>query len=66
MLNEIASWTASLPVDSRHLPSHVLRRRNVETPYGSRRCFGAGEWACREVGRSACGLGMSEEANATL
>src|SRR5438046_1142337 len=42
VLNEIASWTASLPVDSRHLPSHVLRKRNVETPYRSRRRLGGG------------------------
>ena len=66
VLNEIASWIASPPVDSRHLPSHRLRKRNVETPYRSRRCFGAGEWTCRKAGRSRCGLGMSEEAKAVL
>src|SRR2546430_2386676 len=47
VLNEIASWIKSLPVDSRHLPSHVLGKRNVETPYRSRRRFGGGEWARR-------------------
>jgi len=65
VLNEIASWTSSPPVDSRHLPSHMLRTRNVETPYISRR-HGAGEWAHRKARRSVCGLEMSEEANAAL
>ena len=49
VLNETASWMAPSPVDSRHLPSHVLGKRNVETPYISRRRFGAGEWARRKV-----------------
>jgi hypothetical protein len=44
IVNGIASWTAAPPVDSRHLTSHVLRTRNVETPYGSRRR------CCRRVG----------------
>jgi len=44
VLNETAPWMESPPVDSRHLPSHMLRKRNVETPYGSRR-----RW-CRRVG----------------
>ena len=46
-LNEVTSWTASPPVDSRRLPSHVLRRRNVETPYISRRR--SDEWARRKA-----------------
>jgi hypothetical protein len=54
------------PVDSRYLTSHMLHKRNVETPYVSRRRKGVGEWASREADRPACGLGMSEEANAAL
>lgn len=44
VLNGAAPWMMSPPVDSRHLPSRVLRERNVETPYDSRR-----RW-CRRVG----------------
>ena len=42
VLNEIASWMTSPPVDSGHLTPHMLRERNVETPYTSRRCRGEG------------------------
>lgn len=45
---------------------HILHGRNVETPYASRPREDAGEWAGREARRPACGLGMSEEANAAL
>ena len=54
------------PVDSGCLTSHILQLRNVETPYASRPRDDAGEWASREARRPACGLGMSEEANAAL
>lgn len=65
-LNDAASWMVNPPVDSRYLTSHMLHERNVETPYTSRRRLCAGEWARREARRSVCGLGMSEEAKATL
>jgi len=64
--NGAASWTMHPPVDSRYLPPQVLRTRNVETPYASRRRASAGRWVRREANRSTCGLGMSEEANAAL
>jgi hypothetical protein len=54
------------PVDSRYLTSHMLHKRNVETPYISRQRLGAGEWARRKACRSTCGFEMSEEANAAL
>ena len=54
------------PVDSRCLTSHRLQLRNVETPYISRRRFGADGWASRKADRSVCGLEMSEEAKAVL
>ena len=54
------------PVDSRYLPPHMLRARNVETPYISRRGASLRRWERREAGRSVCGLGMSEEAKAVL
>ena len=61
-----ASWTMDPPADNRCLPPHVLRERNVETPYASRGQDSASGWERREAGRTACGLGMSEEANAAL
>ena len=45
VLDEAASWTTSPPVDSRHLTPQVLRKRNVETLYGSRRRASVVEWA---------------------
>lgn len=87
-LNVAASWTICLPVDSRYLPPHMLRVRNVETPYASCGHYGSRRgpqlpgapsppgavgiaasvlgWERHEAGRSACGLEMSEEANAVL
>jgi hypothetical protein len=44
----------------------MLQQRNVETPYITHRRLGASEWTGREAGRSVCGLGMSEKANAVL
>ena len=64
--NVAASWMLNPPVDSRHLTSHMLWTRNVETPYISHRRFIVGEWACRKMHRSACGLEMSEKAKAVL
>ena len=64
--NGAASWMMSPPVDSRHLTSHRLRTRNVETPNISHRRSIVGEWACRKERRSVCGLEMSEEAKAVL
>ena len=64
--NAAASWTMHPPADSRYLPPQMLRERNVETPYVSCRCTSAEGWERREAGRSACGLGKSEEANAVL
>ena len=65
-LNATASWTSNPSVDSRCLTSHILQLRNVETPYAPRPREDADEWGSREANRTACGLGMSEEAKATL
>ena len=59
--NGTVSWSRRLPADSRHLPPHVLQKRNVETSYLS-----PGGKANRKASRWRCGLGMSEEANAVL
>jgi hypothetical protein len=65
-LNATASWIVNPSVDSRYLTSHILQLRNVETPYASRARENVDEWTSREASRTACGLGMSEEANAAL
>ena len=65
-LSGTAPWTVHSPVDSGHLPSHMLELRNVGTSYTSRRSLGDSEWAGCKAGRSVCGIEMSEEANAVL
>jgi hypothetical protein len=65
-LNATASWIVNPSVDSRCLTSHILQLRNVETPYASRSRENVDEWTSRKAGRTACGLGMSEEAKAAL
>ena len=50
-LNAAASWTTDPPVDSRYLPPHMLRTRNVETPYISCWCQGLRQpWSCEPEG----------------
>lgn len=65
-VNAAASWTLNLSVYKRAPNLYTLPLRNVETPYDSRRREDAGEWANRKASRTACGFGMSEEANAVL
>ena len=62
--NATASWIVNPSVDSRCLTSHILQLRNVETPYAPRPRENVDEWTSRKAGRTACGLGMSEEAKA--
>ena len=59
--NGAASWMIHPPVDSRYLSPHMLRKRNVETPYASRRCASpTGEGAARGSDRCA-GLGCRKK-----
>ena len=64
--NGAASWMIAPPVYKQAPNLTQLWRRNVETPYSSCRREIEDEWTCRKVGRSVCGLGMSEKAKAVL